>query len=152
MNYFKYISFMAVMLFMTISAYAQTTVKGQVCDKFSGQTIDNAVIYLTADDLAYVTTTDSLGQFIVDFAERKDSITIKALHVSYEDCLTTVPFYNELTISMIPKSERLDEVVVKADWVYTKNGNKIINVAGMSGMNKLQTDQMLQNNFQKKYR
>ena len=122
---------MAVMLFMTISAYAQTTVKGQVCDKFSGQTIDNAVIYLTADDLAYVTTTDTLGQFIVDFAERKDSITIKALHVAYEDCLTTVPFHDELTISMSPKSEVLDEVVVKADWIIRKGIKSVINIAQM---------------------
>lgn len=135
---------MAVMLFMTISAYAQTTVKGQVCDKFNGQTIDNAVIYLTADDLAYVTTTDTLGQFIVDFAERKDSITIKALHVAYEDCLTTVPFHDELSISMTPKSEVLDEVVVKADWITRSEGLSFVNVAAIPNVEKYQADKMLE--------
>ena len=45
---------------------------------------------------------------------------------------------------MTPKSEVLDEVVVKADWITRSEGLSFVNVAAIPNVEKYQADKMLE--------
>ena len=119
---------LSLVLLISSSAMAQTTIKGHVVDE-GGQSVEYVSIGFEKDSIGVIS--DAQGYFEITIpANRKDSLSFT--HVSYLPTMGPYDIYckkSELTVTMLNKVVELNEVVVgKKNRPRTLSGKSWVNV------------------------
>jgi hypothetical protein len=128
MKQIHYLTLALVVLLISSSAMAQTTIKGHVVDE-QGKSVEYVTIGFENDRVGVIS--DAQGYFEITIpADRKDSLSFS--HVSYLPAMVPYTVYSkksELTVTMHSKVVELNEVVVgKKNRPRTLSGKSWVNV------------------------
>ena len=128
MKQIHFLTLALVVLLLSSSAFAQTTIKGQVVDE-QGKSVEYVNIGFEEDSIGVIS--DAQGYFEITIpTNRKDSLSFT--HVSYQPTMVPYDIYSkksELTVTMLNKVVELNEVVVgKKNRPHTLSGKSWVNV------------------------
>ncbi len=117
-------------------------VKG-IVRSINNTAIENVSVTALLSDRQQTTFTDAKGAFSIEVPDNVRKIKVTFVHVSFESKeveLSTDSLHN---VFLVPQEHSLEEVVIKSDWIYKKDGNSIVDVKQIPHAEKLRADQVL---------
>ncbi len=134
---FKFFVF-SLILFSSISTFAQKDVKGKVTDFLTYASIESASVYIQNTTIGTVTNSDGKFSLYVPKENLNDTLVVSS--IGYKSFKTPISEYTSPTdIFLEEELAALDEVVIKTD-TRPKTGNDIVSRA-LSRLSKTLPDQ-----------
>ena len=140
-----YIGNRAVLFFMFfLTLYVSgKNINGIVLNLYDNKPIETASVLIKAHEYETRVLSDSTGHFCVNIPTDTDTLSIFVSHTSYISKNITLTSDSSLYIYLIPRENVLDEVVVKSNWIYRRDGDMIVDVSQIPNSENLQANQVL---------
>ena len=124
----KIFYFIFTLLFCAIHANGQN-LDGYVYDKTDSTAIENVLVRIDNNNQLFALT-DANGYFKFEKVQKLNNVHLSFSHMSYKTQVSTI---NNSTakIYLEPTSHNINEVVVKSDWIYRRDGNVIVDFSQM---------------------
>lgn len=124
----KIFYFIFTLLFCAIHANGQN-LDGYVYDKTDSTAIENVLVRIDNNNQLFALT-DANGYFKFEKVQKLNNVHLYFSHMSYKTQVSTI---NNSTakIYLEPTSHNINEVVVKSDWIYRRDGNVIVDFSQM---------------------
>ena len=130
----RHILFLLLLLFLSLPALAQDSIRGRVLDASTGEPVEMASVYFTGGD---VTLTGRDGRFAVPFQRGKLHVAI----VGYTAKIITIRRQRELEVELAPFESEMGTAVVRAKKQrYSRRENPAVELMRKVIAAKRQTD------------